>query len=294
MSATGGHLKVHPSRLAIFHGIAPLSTFSSERSTYDGGESVLTGMIDAIKRVDETAGNILSLVYEGKVDVIRIKDFMDNLRTQGDEYTEQMMKRLSLAMSAKGNNGTLILDAEEEYDQKQTNFGGLGEIIDKFMVLASASAGMPMTLLFGTSPAGLNATGESDVRNYYDRVKVQQELHMSPAMSLLDECLIWTALGSRPAELHYNWRPLWQESAKEKAENADKITSAAQKFHALGGTSPEAITEATTNALVEAGTFSGLEAAMKRYPGVDDADPAEDGADIKRPGDEENDDDTAV
>ena len=30
-------------------------------------------------------------------------------------------------------------------------------------------------LLFGRSPAGINATGESETRNFYDAVKTEQE-----------------------------------------------------------------------------------------------------------------------
>jgi len=99
-----------------------------------------------------------------------------------------------------------MLDALEEYASKSASFGGLPDILDRFMQLASAAVGIPMTLYFMISPGGLNATGASDTRAYYDKVKVEQTLRMQPAMSVLDECVIWSALNERPADLHYTCR----------------------------------------------------------------------------------------
>ncbi len=39
---------------------------------------------------------------------------------------------------------------------------------------------MPVTILMGQSPAGMNATGESDFRWHYDRIKSRQTLHIAP------------------------------------------------------------------------------------------------------------------
>jgi hypothetical protein len=44
----------------------------------------------------------------------------------------------------------------------------------------------------------MNATGESDTRNYYDRIKSDQKVYQEPAMNTLDEVLIRSAIGSKP------------------------------------------------------------------------------------------------
>ena len=36
---------------------------------------------------------------------------------------------------------------------------------------------------------------------------------LTPAMSVLDEVIIRSALGSRPPEIYYEWNILWQLSA---------------------------------------------------------------------------------
>ncbi|MBO29097.1 MAG: hypothetical protein CML61_10155 [Rhodobacteraceae bacterium] len=257
-------MAIHPSRLAIFRGIAPragLQNYSADHR----GRSVLSGMVDDVKRVDEVAGNILSLVYEAKVDVFGIPDLMTNMSTRGEQWTAEVLRRLNLAATGKGLSGSLVMDANETYEQKTASFGGLHEILDRMMQLASAASGIPMTLLFGMSPGGLNASGDADTRGYYDRVKVQQTLYMQPAMSVLDECLIWSALGSRPDDLHYTWAPLWQPTAKEQAETGKIIADTHKIARDMDVLPPEVLGRSLVNGLTEAGAAPGLEGYVADY-----------------------------
>src|SRR5690606_29935166 len=102
---------------------------------------------------------VLKLLHEvWKVDGIKIPDFMQQL--QDPAFEKQVMERIRLAAMAKGINGTLLLDADEDYDSKQASFGSLPDIIDRFLQQVSGAADIPATRLLGQSPAGLNSTGE--------------------------------------------------------------------------------------------------------------------------------------
>ena len=260
-----GGIQCHPSRLVLFHGQEPMYQFGLDQNA-GFGDSVLRGGLRAVQDVDAIAANILSLVYEAKVDVFKIPDLMMNLQSRGPEYAAEVIKRITLAATAKGINGSLLMDAQEEYEQKSASFGGLDALAFFFMQLCSAAHGYPMTLLFGMSAGGLNASGDVDIRGYYDAVKVEQTLQMEPAMSVMDECLVRSALGDRPDDVHFNWRPLWQPTAKERAENADRLASAVQKIKAANVVSPEALSRAVINAMTETGAFPGLEAAADEFP----------------------------
>lgn len=281
-AGTAGAVQIHPSRLVIFNGedapAGSITTFGS------WGDSVLQGNLEPIQRLDATLANIASLVFEAKIDVIKIKNFTENLRSSGAPYEALMLRRFRLAATAKGINGALLLDAEEEYEQKHASFATLPDIIDRFMQQVSAAGGVPMTLLFGTSPGGLNATGDSDTRAYYDRVKTMQSLDIGPAMRLLDECLIRSALGDRPEEIHYVWRPLWQPTAKEKAD-VGKISAETMKIALdMDAVSVEAAGSALVNVLTESGAFPGLEGYADEFPVVLH-DPDEPQAALMPPGD---------
>jgi len=275
-SGTAGQLRIHPSRLVILQGATKPDP---ELDTGDGwGDSVLLAISKAIKDADSTAGNIASLVFEAKVDVIKIPNFMSMLSDPA--YEEQMLKRMQLAMMAKGINGALLLDAEEDYEQKQAQFGGLTDLMMAFMQLTSGASDIPMTRLLGQSPGGMNASGESVLRNYYDRISSGQELVLAPALQVLDECLIRSALGSRPKEVFYNWRSLWQTTDTERA-TIGKTTADTIKTISDTRLIPEDVMSVVAvNMLTEAGVAPGLEAEMLEYAATAPAndDDGEDGA----------------
>jgi phage-related protein (TIGR01555 family) len=265
-AGTKAQIDIHPSRLVIFHGAAQHDEeFASTQLGW--GDSVLQSTLDAIKQADATAANIASLVFEAKIDIIRVPNFMANLADAN--YRAKLIERYTLAATAKGINGTLMLDKEEEYETKTASFATLPDVLDRFMQIASGAADIPMTRLFGQSPAGMNATGESDLRNYYDRLSSMQELEMEPAMARMDECIIRSATGARDKAIHYTWAPLWGMSEKERAE---VFKTKADGARALAGTdsSPalmpiEALSDALVNTFIEDGSLPGLEAAMEEY-----------------------------
>lgn len=262
-----GSVKIHPSRLAIFIGAQhPDEELSNVNRGW--GESVLISILDAIKNSDGTAANVASLVFEAKVDVIRVPQMMASLADP--DYRQRLLDRFQLAAAAKGINQTLLLDTEEEYDQKSASFTNLPDIMDRFLQIVAGAADIPLTRLLGTSPGGMNATGQHDMKNYHDRLKADQELFVTPAMHRLDEALIRSALGSRPPEVHYRWSPLEQMSEKEIAEIGDKIASTVEKMNNTGLFPPEALANSAANAFVENGIFPGLEQAIDDAGGLPD------------------------
>ncbi|MDJ1632260.1 anti-CBASS protein Acb1 family protein [Rhizobium rhizogenes] len=275
--ANGAQLTVHPSRLVVLTGaMAPDEEFNFAL-TQGWGESILTATLDAIKNADSTAGNIASLIFEAKIDIIKVPQFSANIGNQA--YEDAVLRRYSLANTIKGINGTLILDSEEEYESKNASFAALTDVLMAFMQIVSGAADIPVTRLLGQSPAGLNSTGDSDMKNYHDRIQSMQELELSPAMTRLDECLIRSATGARDPGIYYSWAPLEQMSEKEKADIFNTKATAARTL--VGTTSGqeiiprEALSDALVNTFVEDGSLPGLEAAIEEYGKLSEQEPSE-------------------
>ena len=260
--AKSATVRIDPSRLVIMTG-GELPDADMERGTFGWGDSVLMPVFDAVRNADSTMGNIASLIFEAKIDVFRIPNFMDCVGDAG--YRSKLLERFSLAATAKGINGALLLDKEEEYDSKSPSFATLPELIDRFLQAVSGASDIPATRLLGQSPAGLSSTGESDTRNYYDRIQSMQELEVQPAMAILDECLIRSALGTRPPEVHYIWRPLWQSTAKEQADIGKTTADTIKTLSDTRLFPDEALSKAATNMLVENSVMPGLEAAIAEF-----------------------------
>ncbi|HGQ7364003.1 TPA: phage portal protein [Pseudomonas aeruginosa] len=259
----GSAIEIHPSRLVIFTGADIPDQDLASGNQFGWGDSVLQAVFEAIQQIDSTMANVASLIFEAKVDVIRIPDFMQGM--QDPKYEKLVLERMRLAAMAKGINGTLMLDKDEEYDSKSANFGTLPDIMDRFMQAGCGAADIPATRMLSQSPAGMNSTGEADLRNYYDRIQSSQELDITPAMSVLDECLVRSALGSRPPEIHYVWNSLWQTTAKERAD-IGKTT--AETIKTIGETKlfpPDALSKAAETLLVENSVMPGLESALEEF-----------------------------
>ncbi|TWG90333.1 hypothetical protein L598_000700000900 [Mesorhizobium sp. J18] len=268
VSGTAAQAKIHPSRLAIFIGNELPDRDITSGASYAWGDSVLTSVLEAVKQADSTSANIASLIFEANVDVVTMEGLMAYVGTPDGE--RKVTDRYRIAATGKSINRMLILDGKEKYERKAASFTNLHELMDRFFQNVSGAADIPMTRLFGMSPGGLNATGEADLRNYYDRIASGQTLEMQPALANLDECLIRSALGTRDPDIHYVWNPLWQMSEKERAEIFKAKSDAARTIAGKGGMeSPlmpvEALSDAFVSELVEDGTLAGLEAAIKKY-----------------------------
>lgn len=263
---SGAPLRIHASRLVIFHGA---QVADEDMNPHRGwGESVLTAALSAVKNADASAGNIASLIFEAKVDIIRVPGFMENL--SDPEYERRILQRYTLANTGKGINGTLILDKDEEYESKTTSFSNLHEILDRFLQIVAGAADIPLTRLLGTSPGGLNSTGEHDTKNYYDRIAAMQTIEMQPAMYRLDECLIRSALGARPPEVHFIWSSLWQISDKERSEIGKTNAETIKTLNDTGLFPQEALAKAGANMLVENSILPGFEQEIEEAGGLPD------------------------
>ncbi len=160
--ANGMQVILHPSRLVIFKGAMMPNEEFGGMSNQVWGESVLAATFDAIKNADSTAVNIASLVFEAKIDIIKVPQFSANIGNQA--YEDAVLRRYALANTIKGVNGTLILDSEEEYDSKSAPLSGLTDILMAFLQIVAGAADIPVTRLLGQSPAGMNATGTADMK----------------------------------------------------------------------------------------------------------------------------------
>ena len=81
----------------------------------------------------------------------------------------------------------------------------------------AGAAEIPATRLFGRSPQGLNATGEADMKNYYERVAQIQESMFRPALDRLLPVLFVSTLGFLPGHLDYVFEPLAIQDPLERA-----------------------------------------------------------------------------
>ena len=211
----GTQRRIHASRVIRFNGAKTPRRAWISNAYWD--DSVLLSPQQAIKRYDATTGGIASMVWEASVDIISV-DGLSNLLAQKDGEAKITARFLAGAIM-KSLNKLLMLDrSREAYSQKTITFAGLKDVLAGMMNALSGAADVPLTRLFGQSPDGMNATGESDMRNHYDHIKARQGSDLRPQLSYLHEIEVRSALGTMPEDFSFEFNPLWQQTPKEKAD----------------------------------------------------------------------------
>lgn len=208
-------VQVHHSRVLRFGG-QKLPHFSFlANMLWDDSE--LQHVLDSITNADAASGGIATMLFESNVDVIKSEGLADAVATKGGE--EKVLRRFQIAATMKSYNRVLLLDGSEDYEKKHNQFSNLDKVWTQFMVDVCGAADIPMTRLFGQSAAGLTATGDNDIRNYYDMVAAKQESELKPRLEYLDEILVRSALGHMPEDYRFEFDSLWQLSDTDNANN---------------------------------------------------------------------------
>ena len=143
------------------------------------GERMIRDLNLYLKTQDAT----FELIDEAKVDIYKINGLAQKLLTTGG--TSAITQRIQTANEIKNYVNALVLDANEEYEQKTMTFAGLAEIMQQNRMGVAAALRMPMTKLFGLSASGLNNSGESDLENYNSMVESEIRAPLRPVIRKL-------------------------------------------------------------------------------------------------------------
>ena len=251
---SGEQADVHPSRLVVFRGNERPTYFTtSSLSDWGWGDSVLQSAYDTALSLDATMANIASLVFEAKLETLKIPGLSEALMERGRQAEQALIDRMTTLAIGKSNHRMRVVDGNEEVEMASYSFAGLADISDRFMQVAAGAADIPVTRFFGQSPGGLNASGESDLRNYYDRIEAEQTLRMQPAMAVLDEVLKRAATGGPAEDANFAWRPLMQMTEQQMADVLEKTARSIDVVAKSQLFGPETLAQAAAERLDEAG-----------------------------------------
>ena len=161
-----GSFTVHDSRCLVFqNGILPENTTNSIYQLWGIPEYVRINR--AIRDAEVAHGSATKLLDRSVQAVYKMKDLAAELATEEGE--DRVLRRLQTIDMARGLLNSITIDSEgEDYDFRQFQFSGVSDVIDSTCNFLSALTSIPQTILFGRSPAGMNATGDADLENWYN------------------------------------------------------------------------------------------------------------------------------
>jgi hypothetical protein len=218
-SIVAANVFVHESRLLMFYG--PLT--ARLRTEQWWNDSVLQRVFATLQQSASSWMSAGHMMTDSSQGVLKIKNLMELIATLGEEA---LRKRIAMMEMAKSVSRSILIDTEEDYQRVTTSFTATADMLDRFMLRVAAAADMPVTVLFGRSPAGMNATGESDITAWYDAIAAERSECLTPHLETLVRVAMAARDGLTRGRVLDGWQiafpPLWQPSAKEQAET-DKL-----------------------------------------------------------------------
>lgn len=219
-----GSVKIHHTRVIRHIGIQlPLwQAFVEEM----WGESIIERLYDRLVSFDTATSGAANLIQKAHLRTVQI-DKLREVLAAGGKAEENLLQMFHHMRMLQTNEGLTLLDKEDTFAAHSYTFSGLSDMILQFGQQISGATGIPLVRLFGQSPAGLNSTGESDLRMYYDNINAQQEATLRDGMLKILRVMHMSLFGaSAPENFDFEWVPLWQTSQKEKVEIANQTTTA--------------------------------------------------------------------
>lgn len=209
---------------------------------YSGLDDKTLGLLDKAQSQAMSEANlefqVLSIVYlpdelkaaQAVIDKARdaVKN-CENVWLATDKEYEKWLDAQEIASSAYNVKNvsaailnSLVIDADgENYDFKTFQFSGVKDVIDATCNMLSALTNIPQTILFGRSPAGMNATGTSDFESYYNFVEKIQRLMLKRNLRTLLDVIFRAGIASGAVEEEPDYKlefnPLWSLSDTEQA-----------------------------------------------------------------------------
>lgn len=214
----GGMVQIHHSRCIRFPG--NLLPYWEELSELQWGASVIEPIMDDLKKRDNVSWNIAQLTFMANLRVLKMEDLGQLLASTDAISQQELYNTIQAQNILMSNMGLQIMDSKDSMETHQYTFGGLADVYQQFLMDIAGAAEMPVTKLFGRSPAGLNATGESDLQNYYDMIAEKQESYLRPILNKVLPPFIISTLGSMPDDFDFDFDPVAEPSDKERAELA--------------------------------------------------------------------------
>ena len=224
--------RIHYSRIIRFDGIELPYIWKQAENMWS--ESVCERMWDRLLAFDSVTQGAAQLVFKAHLRTVNV-DGLRSILAAGGVMEAALLKQFEYIRMFQSNEGITLLDAKDQFATHQYSFSGLSDLILQFGQQISGSTGIPLARLFGQSPSGMNATGDMDIRNYYDKIAQLQVRQLHRSMLKLISVMSLSTLGKElPENTTIKFRPLWQMSDKEKSEITTSDTQSIQTMFNAG------------------------------------------------------------
>lgn len=211
---------VHHSRVVRFIGrVLPWQEAVTELYW---GESEIESIFEEVVRRDNVAANIAELTFRANVEYREVEGLDQLLGIGNKEMQRRFWNMMQAQAIMRSNQGISLINKGDAVHTEQYTFAGLADVYDRVMMDVSGASRIPVTKLFGRSPAGMNSTGESDLINYYDYIDGIRENTFRPVLEKLLPIICMSCWGMVPDDLDIDFPPMQTPDEEKNATIAEK------------------------------------------------------------------------
>lgn len=178
------------------------------------GASCLDSIMTSINQFIKSRSVDFELLDEAKVDVFKMTGLVTMLLSADGEA--EVRKRINTANRSKNYKNALVIDKDDDYEQKQISFSGIADLKKEWRIELASDLRMPQLKLFGLSSAGLNNSSEEELEVYNTMVEGGPRKNLRPAIKLAIQVKCRQKWGSIPDDLTFNFKPLRQLTAEQE------------------------------------------------------------------------------
>jgi hypothetical protein len=181
------------------------------------GISIIERLYDRMIAYDSASTGAAQLVYRAYLRVYRI-DGMREIIGAGGPGEANLLRFVDFMRRTQSIEGITLIDGKDDLAaMAQPSFAGLSDAMISFGQQVAGALQIPLTRLFGQSPTGMNATGESDLRTYYDGIKQQQHRWLAVPLTRVYKAIAKSLGVKLPSGFALDFRSLWVLSDQDKA-----------------------------------------------------------------------------
>lgn len=209
-------------------------------------DSILVRVMRVISNFQLAWQGVGIMLQDFSFATLKMKGLAELLTMQGNRA--DLSQRATAMELSRSIARTTIIDSEEEYKRETTNVTGLSDLLERFAERLAAAAQMPVSLLFGQAPGGLNSSGDTDVRWFYDQVaawqtrKLQKQIEYFVKLMFLAKRTSPTG-GKVPESYAVTFPKLWQQTDTEQANVRKTQADADVAYINAGVLTPEEVAQ---------------------------------------------------
>lgn len=240
-----GQYRVHHSRVLRFCGTK--MPFWEQVAEQYWGTSAIESMYEELTKRDNVANNIANLTFKANLNVLKVENLDQMFATSSSVHQKRMYQMLSAINTIENSLGIRLINSTDDLQQLQYSFSGLPEVMDSAMMDMAGATCIPVTRLFGRSPAGMNATGESDERMYRQTLEQERAIHITPVLDRLLPIVCHSAIDRFPSGCSFKYPSLIETTPQDKASIVDTTIAPLERLFQANLIPGSAVLEAFRN-----------------------------------------------